>query len=49
MYTKGNAELGKVLDDGIKKLQSDGVIVKKLTEAGFSPEMANVGEPRFAP
>jgi polar amino acid transport system substrate-binding protein len=49
MYTKGNAALGKVLDAGIKKLQSEGFIVKKLTAAGFSAEIADVGEPRFSP
>ncbi len=47
LYTHGNAGLGEALDAAITKIHKDGTLAKWISDAGFNPETANTGEPRF--
>jgi polar amino acid transport system substrate-binding protein len=47
LYTIGNKGLGEALDDTIVSIHKDGTLAKWIADAGFNPEMANVGEPRL--
>ena len=47
LYTLGNDGLGAALDDTITRIHADGTLAGWLKDAGYSPEMANVGEPRL--
>jgi len=45
LYTKGNESLGTAIDATIKRLSDDGALTKAITDAGYDPGVANVGEP----
>lgn len=47
LYTLGNKGLGEALDETVTTMHKDGTLAKLLTDAGYSPEMGDVGEPRL--